>query len=115
MPKKPMPAAERQQETSAVMPGSPPGALHDWPDTGPGARARKRKHDRPLSLAFSPGGGAAQRIWRSAAGCRLAWVAAALWCDRWAGSASPAMGEDATQVKGQTGNACFRQTTSNAK
>ena len=29
-----MPAAERQQETSAVMPGSSAGALHNWPDTG---------------------------------------------------------------------------------
>jgi len=37
-----MPAAERQQETSASVPVLPPGVLHNWPDTGPGARARKR-------------------------------------------------------------------------
>ena len=44
-----MPAAERQQETSAVMPGSSAGALHNWPDTGPGARARKRADVRQVS------------------------------------------------------------------
>ena len=37
-----MPAAERQRETSAVIPALPPGVLHNRPDTGPGARARKR-------------------------------------------------------------------------
>jgi len=42
MPKKRRPAAERQQEPRAVLPGAPPGARHNWPDTGPGARARKR-------------------------------------------------------------------------
>jgi hypothetical protein len=42
MPKKQMPAAERQRETSAVSPVLLPGTLHNWPDTGPGARARKR-------------------------------------------------------------------------
>ena len=44
-----MPAAERQRETSAVMPGPPPGVLHNWPDTGPGARARKRADVRQVS------------------------------------------------------------------
>jgi hypothetical protein len=41
-PKKRMPAAERQRETRAVIPVLLPGARHNWPDTGPGARARKR-------------------------------------------------------------------------
>ena len=49
MPGKQMPAAERQQETRAVLPGAPPGAWHNWPDTGPGARARKRADVRPVS------------------------------------------------------------------
>jgi hypothetical protein len=49
MPKKRMPAAERQQETSVVIPVLLPGALHNWPDTGPGARARKRADMRQVS------------------------------------------------------------------
>jgi hypothetical protein len=42
MLKKRMPAAERQREASVVIPVLLPGALHNRPDTGPGARARKR-------------------------------------------------------------------------
>ena len=42
MSKKQMPAAERQQETAAVVIGPPPVAGDNWPDTGPGAWARKR-------------------------------------------------------------------------
>jgi hypothetical protein len=42
MLKKRMPAAERQQETEAASPASSLGASYNWPDTGPGARARKR-------------------------------------------------------------------------
>src|SRR5258707_9151096 len=41
-PKKQTPAAERQRESKAARPAPPPGALYNWPDTGPGARARKR-------------------------------------------------------------------------
>ena len=42
MPKKRMPAAERQREIEAAGPAPPPVASYNWPDTGPGARARKR-------------------------------------------------------------------------
>ena len=49
MPKKRMPAAERQRETSAVLSVLLPGALHNRPDTGPGARARKRADMRQVS------------------------------------------------------------------
>jgi hypothetical protein len=45
-----MPAAERQQETSAVIPVLLPGVLNNWPDTGPDARARKRADVRQVSL-----------------------------------------------------------------
>jgi hypothetical protein len=43
MPKKRRPAAERQQETSAVIPVLLPGALHNWPDTGPGCPGAKAR------------------------------------------------------------------------
>jgi hypothetical protein len=34
MPKKRMPAAERQQESGTVWPVSPLAVLYNWPDTG---------------------------------------------------------------------------------
>ena len=42
MPKKRMPVAERQQESEAAMASSPLAVPYNWPDTGPGARTRKR-------------------------------------------------------------------------
>jgi len=42
MPKKQMPAAERRQENGAAWPAPLPAVSYNWPDTGPGARARKR-------------------------------------------------------------------------
>ena len=49
MPKKLMPAAERQQESKAARPAPPPGALYNWPDTGhaPG-------HESALTWAGEP-------------------------------------------------------------
>jgi hypothetical protein len=38
---KQMPVAERRQETGAHWLAPPPAVLDNWPDTGPGARARK--------------------------------------------------------------------------
>jgi hypothetical protein len=42
MPKKRMPVAERQRENTAACLAPPLGAVHNRPDTGPGARVRKR-------------------------------------------------------------------------
>jgi hypothetical protein len=42
MPNKRMPAAERQRENVAACRAPLPGAAHNRPGTGPGARARKR-------------------------------------------------------------------------
>jgi len=46
MPKKPMPAAERRQETEMRSANPPLVVSHNWPDTGrgtrPGAKARPR-------------------------------------------------------------------------
>jgi len=44
MPKKPMPAAERRQESEKRLIGPPPIISYNWPDTGPCAWARKRAH-----------------------------------------------------------------------
>ena len=45
MPKKQMPAAERQQETEMRSISPPLVVSHNWPDTGRGTvRARKRAH-----------------------------------------------------------------------
>jgi hypothetical protein len=50
-PKKLMPAAERQQESAGRGTGPPTGcSAYNWPDTGPGARPRKRADVRRVSL-----------------------------------------------------------------
>ena len=49
MPKKRMPAAERRRETRAEG-RAPAAALHNRPDTGPGARLRKQADVRQVSL-----------------------------------------------------------------
>jgi hypothetical protein len=42
MPKKRTPVAERQQETETIGPVLQLAVSYNWPDTGPGARTRKR-------------------------------------------------------------------------
>src|SRR5258705_14011894 len=42
MPRKRTPAAERQRESGTAWPVTPPAVSYNRPDTGPGARARKR-------------------------------------------------------------------------
>jgi hypothetical protein len=42
MPKKRKPVAERQQETETIGPFLQMAVSYNWPDTGPGARTRKR-------------------------------------------------------------------------
>jgi hypothetical protein len=41
-PKKPMPVAERQRESGTASSAPPPVVPYNRPDTGPGARPRKR-------------------------------------------------------------------------
>ena len=50
MPKKRMPVAERRQESETVMASPPLAVSYNWPDTGPGARARKRADVWQVSL-----------------------------------------------------------------
>ena len=47
--KKRMPAAERQQESGTAWPIPPLAVSYNWPDTGPGARARKGADVRQVS------------------------------------------------------------------
>src|SRR5215469_6210366 len=50
MPKKRMPVAERRRESEAVMASPPLAVSYNWPDTGPGARTRKRADVWQVSL-----------------------------------------------------------------